>query len=150
MGSYEDWKIPLNRETNFTGQVGEMERKKDLKHFRDLEVYQIAFQAAMRIYEITKTFPTDEKYSLTDQIRRSSRSVCSNLAEGWRKRKYKAVFVNKITDSMQEASETQSWLEFSLACKYINIVIFTELDNEYEKIIAMLNSMEMNADKFCF
>ena len=127
-----------------------MERKKDLKHFRDLEVYQFAFQAAMKIFEITKVFPIEEKYSMTDQIRRSSRSVCSNLAEAWRKRKYKAVFVNKLTDAMQEASETQSWLEFALACKYINNVIFTELDNEYEKIIAMLNSMEMNADKFCF
>jgi four helix bundle protein len=127
-----------------------MERKKDLKHFRDLEVYQKAFELAMKIFEITKKFPAEEKYSLTDQIRRSSRSVCSNLAEAWRKRKYKAVFVNKLTDAMQEASETQSWLEFALACKYISNVIFTDLDNEYEKIIAMLNSMEMNADKFCF
>jgi len=127
-----------------------MERKKDLKHFRDLEVYQKAFELAMKIFEITKSFPSEEKYSLVDQIRRSSRSVCSNLAEAWRKRKYKAVFINKLTDAMQEASETQSWLEFALACKYISNVIFTDLDNEYEKIIAMLNSMEMNADKFCF
>ena len=104
----------------------------------------------MKIFGITKSFPNDEKYSLVDQIRRSSRSVCANLAEGWRKRKYKAVFINKITDSMQEASETQSWLEFSLACKYIDEKIFNELDTEYEKIVAMLNSMEMNADKFCF
>jgi four helix bundle protein len=113
-------------------------------------VNQFAFRAAMKIFEITKNFPPDEKYSMVDQIRRSSRSVCSNLAESWRKRKYKAVFVNKLTDAMQEASETQSWLEFALACKYINNVIFIELDNEYEKIIAMLNSMEMNSDKFCF
>ena len=127
-----------------------MERKKDLKHFRDLEVYQCAFQAAMKIFGITKSFPNDEKYSLVDQIRRSSRSVCANLAEAWRKRKYKAVFINKITDSMQEASETQSWLEFSLACKYVDKELFQELDAEYEKIIAMLNSMEMNADKFCY
>lgn len=127
-----------------------MERKKDLKHFRDLEVYLFAFRAAMKILKITKNFPPDEKYSIVDQIRRSSRSVCSNLAESWRKRKYNAVFVNKLTDAMQEASETQSWLEFALACKYISNVIFTDLDNEYEKIIAMLNSMEMNSDKFCF
>ncbi|MCF8026409.1 MAG: four helix bundle protein [Desulfobacteraceae bacterium] len=78
-----------------------------MKHFRDLEVYQRAFAAAMRIYEITKTFPAEEKYSLVDQIRRASRAVCSNLAEGWRKRRYVAVFKNKISDSMQEASETQ-------------------------------------------
>ena len=113
-------------------------------------VNQFAFLSAMKIFEITKNFPPDEKYSMVDQIRRSSRSVCSNLAESWRKRKYKAVFINKLTDAMQEASETQSWLEFALACKYISNVIFTDLDNEYEKIIAMLNSMEMNADKFCF
>lgn len=104
----------------------------------------------MKIFDITKSFPAEEKFSLTDQIRRASRSVCSNLAECWRKRKYKAVFVNKLTDSMQEASETQCWLEFSLACKYFDRKTFEELDSEYEHIIAMLNSMEMNADKFCF
>lgn len=104
----------------------------------------------MEIFEITKTFPIDEKYSLVDQIRRSSRSVCANIAEGWRKRKYKAVFVNKLTDSMQEASETQTWLEFSLACNYIKSNTFERLDSEYEIIIKMLNSMEINADKFCF
>lgn len=87
---------------------------------------------------------------MTDQLRRSSRSVCSNIAEAWRKRKYKAVFRNKLTDSMQEASESQCWLEFSLACSYIDNKLFNELDSEYEKIIKMLNSMEMNADKFCF
>jgi len=127
-----------------------MERKKDLKHFRDLQVYQISFKSAMNIFQITKDFPKEEKYSLVDQIRRSSRSVCTNLAEGWRKRKYKAVFINKLTDSMQEASETQSWLEFALACNYIPDKLFNELDNEYENIIKMLNSMEMNADKFCY
>ena len=127
-----------------------MERKKDLRHFRDLEVYQIAFKYAMEIFIITKNFPADEKYSLVDQIRRSSRSICSNLAESWRKRKYKAVFVNKLTDAMQEASETQCWLEFSLACNYIKQEVFDHLDTEYEKINGMLNSMGRNADKFCF
>ena len=127
-----------------------MERKRDLKHFRDLQVYQKAFEAAMRIYEITKFFPADEKYSLVDQIRRSSRAVCSNLAEAWRKRKFQAVFKNKLTDSMQEASETQCWLEFSFACKYIEKVVFDELDKEYEGIISMINAMEKNAQKFCF
>ena len=87
---------------------------------------------------------------MVDQIRRSSRSVCANLAEGWRKRRYLAVFKNKITDSMQEASETQCWLEFCLACRYINQDVFDKLDNEYEQLIAMLNSMEMNAAKFCY
>jgi four helix bundle protein len=127
-----------------------IERKRELKHFRDLDVYQKAFNAAMKIYQLTKAFPTEERYSLVDQIRRSSRSVCSNLAEAWRKRKYVAVFKNKLTDSMQEASETQSWLEFCLACKYIEDALFRELDDEYERIISMINSMERNAGKFCF
>lgn len=127
-----------------------MERKRDIRHFRDLEVYRRAFDAAMRIFEITKHFQSEERYSMVDQMRRSSRSVCANLAEGWRKRRYLAVFRNKVTDSMQEASETQCWLEFSLACKYIEESVFRELDDEYEQLIAMLNSMEMNAAKFCF
>ena len=127
-----------------------MERKRDIKHFRDLDVYQKAFGAAMRIYQITKSFPVEERYSLVDQIRRSSRAVCSNIAEAWRKRKYEAVFKNKLTDSMQEASETQSWLEFCLACDYMEQSLFKELDDEYEGIILMLNKMEKNANKFCF
>jgi four helix bundle protein len=121
-----------------------------IKHFRELIVYKSAFDAGMKVFEITKSFPPDERYSLTDQIRRSSRSVCSNIAEGWRKRRYEAVFKNKLTDAMQEASETQCWLEFSLACKYINEQTFATLDNEYEQIISMLNSMEMTSEKFCF
>jgi len=104
----------------------------------------------MKIFEISKSFPKEEKYSLTDQIRRASRSVCSNISESLRKRKYELVFKNKLTDVQQEASETQSWLDFSLACKYIDQKTFDELDKEYEEIIAMLNSMEMNSSKFCF
>jgi four helix bundle protein len=127
-----------------------MDRQTRIRHFRDLEVYQRAFLLAMTIYERTKTFPPEEKYSLTDQIRRSSRSICSNIAEAWRKRKYAAVFQNKLTDAMQEASETQSWLEFSLACNYINKDLFRDLDAECERIISMLNAMEKNAEKFCF
>jgi len=115
-----------------------------------LDVYRRAFDAAMKIFQMTKGFPSEEKFSLVDQIRRSSRSVCANLAEGWRKRRYPAVFKNKVTDSMQEASETQCWLEFSLACKYIDKNTFSKLDNECEQLISMLNSMEMNAKKFCF
>ena len=125
-------------------------RHKTLKHFRDLDVYQKAFISAMKIFELTKTFPKEETYSLVDQIRRSSRGVCSNLAEAWRKRKYIAVFKNKLTDSMQEASETQSWLEFSFACRYIEKDVFDVLDGEYEEILLMLNSMEKNGEKFCF
>ena len=127
-----------------------MERKKQINHYRDLDVYQRAFAMAMKIYEITKDFPNEEKYSLVDQIRRSSRSVCSNIAEVWRKRKYSAVFKNKLTDAMQEASETQCWLEFCLACKHIESSLFEELDGEYNDILSMLNVMEKKAEKFCF
>lgn len=104
----------------------------------------------MNIYKITANFPLEEKYSLVDQIRRSSRSACSNLAEAWRKRRYPAAFKNKLTDAMQEASETQCWLEFSLACHYIKKDVFEQLDQEYESILAMLNSMEKSHDKFCY
>jgi four helix bundle protein len=123
---------------------------KKISGVRDLDVYRLTFDCAMNIFQISKSFPQEERYSLTDQIRKASRSVCSNLAEAWRKRKYKAVFTNKLSDAMQEASETQTWLDFCLACKYIDQKVFYMLDSEYEKILAMLNSMEMKADKFCF
>jgi four helix bundle protein len=120
-----------------------------IRTVRDLKVYRKAFDLAMEIYELTKKFPKEEKYSLTDQIRRASCSVCSNLSEGWRKRRYKAVFLNKLTDSGQEAAETQTWLEFSFHCKYINEETFLRLDDSYEHIFAMLNTMENKADTFC-
>lgn len=117
---------------------------------RDLDVYKMAFECAMRIFQLTKTFPVEERYSLIDQIRRSSRSICSNLAEAWRKRRYKTVFVNKLSDAMQEASETQTWLEFALACGYIDRVTFDDLFVKYEEILGKLNRMDMKADTFCF
>lgn len=126
------------------------EQSRALKHFRDLEVYRLAFRCAMEIFEITKALPAEERYALTDQIRRSSRSVCSNLAEGWRKRRYKAVFSNKLTDAMSEASETQTWLEFCQSCGYIGLEVFERLDSAYEQIIGMLNAMEKKADSFCY
>jgi four helix bundle protein len=116
---------------------------------RDLEVYKLAFTAAMAIYRLSKSFPAEEKYSLTDQIRRASRSVCTNISEGWRKRSYKAVFINKLSDASQEAAETQTWLEFALACEYINLSVFKDLDEKYEHIFAMLATMERKADAFC-
>jgi len=127
-----------------------MERKKTIRHYRDLEVYQRSFALAVDIFQISKKFPTEERYSLTDQIRRSSRSVCANLAEAWRKRRYVAVFKNKLTDAMQEASETQCWLEICLACDYLDAERFKKMDDEYEDILSMLNSMERNAGKFCY
>ena len=117
--------------------------------FRDLEVYKLAFKAAMEIFEISKSFPKEEIYALTDQIRRFSRSVCANLAEGWRKRRYKAVFISKLLDAGQEAAETQTWLEFAIRCNYINEETFEELDEKYEHILAMLNTMERKAESFC-
>lgn len=93
---------------------------KKIVSVRDLEVYQLAFDTAMKLFNASKNFPQEEKYSLVDQMRRSSRSVCSNLAEGWRKRRYKAVFVNKLSDAAQEAAETQPWVEFALKCDYLN------------------------------
>jgi four helix bundle protein len=116
---------------------------------RDLDAYKLAFDAAMRIFEISKSFPKEETYSLTDQIRRSSRSVCTNMAEGWRKRRYAAVFINKLTDAEQEAAETQTWLEFGLRSKYLDLSTFDELDEMYEHIFAMLLNMERKADRFC-
>ncbi len=115
---------------------------KRINSVRDLEVYKIAFDTAMEIFEISKRFPNEEKYSLTDQIRRSSRSVCANLAEGWRKRRYKAVFINKLSDVAQEAAETQTWLEFALRCNYVSEEMFEKLDERYEYVFAMLISME--------
>ena len=116
---------------------------------RDLVVYQRAFDSAMKIFGISKKFPKEEMYSLTDQMRRSSRSVCTSIAEGWRKRRYKAVFINKLTDAEQEAAETQTWLEFALKCHYIDEQTFESLDKSYEEIYAMLYSMEKKADSFC-
>ena len=115
---------------------------------RDLEVYKLAFETAMEIFEISKQFPKEETYSLTDQARRFSRSVCANLAEGWRKRRYKAVFINKLSDAAQEAAETQTWLEFALRCNYINKDTFDKLDGKYEHIFAMLFTMEQKTETF--
>ena len=90
------------------------------KSFKDLLVYQKTFELAMEIYHVSKSFPVEEKYSLTDQIRRASRSVCSNLAESYRKRQYEAHFVSKVSDADMENSETQVWLDFAFECKYIS------------------------------
>jgi len=125
------------------------EQKEFVGNVRDLHVYRLAFDCAMEIFRLTKQFPKEEKYSLTDQMRRASRSVCSNLAEGWYKRKYKAAFINKLTDSAEEASETITWLEFSLACEYIDKDLFGTLTLQYEQIIGQLITMEIKADSFC-
>ncbi len=122
---------------------------KRISSVRELKVYKLAFEAAMEIFEISKSFPKEETCSLTDQVRKSSRSVCMNLAEGWRKRRYKAVFINKLSDAGQEAAETQAWLEFALACNYIDRKTFKRLDDKYEHVFAMLFRMEQKAESFC-
>jgi len=127
----------------------EARQTKRIRSVRELDVYKLAFETAMEIFGISKAFPKEETYSLTDQVRKSSRSVCINLAEGWRKRRYKAVFINKLSDAAQEAAETQTWLEFALACKYIDKRTFKKLDDKYEHIFAMLFTMEQKADSFC-
>ena len=94
---------------------------KTIKYHWQLDVYKLSVDAAMRIFELTKTFPREEVYSLTDQIRRSSRSVSGQIAEGWRKRKYEASFISKLNDAEGEGAETQSWLEFARDCKYLRL-----------------------------
>ena len=116
--------------------------------FKELIVYQKAFKLAMRIFEISKTFPKEEKYSLTDQIRRSSRSVCTNIAEAYRKRIYPRHYINKLTDSDGENSETAVWLDFALACQYINLETHLSLNSECIEIGKLLNYMINNPDKF--
>ena len=127
----------------------ERRRVNRINSVRELEVYKLAFETAMKIFEISKSFPIDERYSLTNQIRRSSRSISANLAESWRKRKYKAMFISKLLDASQEAAETQTWLEFALACGYIDKNKFNELDERYEHVFAMVATMERKVDSFC-
>jgi four helix bundle protein len=113
----------------------------NIRSYRELNVYQAAFEAAMRVFELSKHFPVEERYSMVDQIRRSSRSVCASIGEAWRKRRYKAHFVSKLSDAESEASETRVWLEFALRCGYLNEVQFGELDDTYDKVIAQLVRM---------
>ena len=113
----------------------------NIRSYRELDVYRSAIDAAMRIFTTTKNFPVEERYSLTDQMRRSSRSVCATLAEAWRKRRYEAHFVSKLSDAESEAEETRVWLEFALRCGYIDQNYFTELDDVYDKILAQLVTM---------
>jgi four helix bundle protein len=115
---------------------------------RDLDVYVRAFESAMSIFQLSKRFPKDETYSLTDQIRRSSRSVCSNIAEGWRRRRYEMAFIDRLSVAEGEAAETQVWLEFAVECQYIPAEEARELYKTYAGIIATLVTMINNSDKW--
>ena len=116
--------------------------------YKDLNVYQMAYELAMEIFTISKSFPKEEKYALTDQMRRSSRSVCSNIAEGYRKRIYPKHFTSKMTDADGEASETCVWLDFAKDCKYIDEKINIELTNKYDEVGRMHGSMINHPEKF--
>src|SRR5829696_6445062 len=107
----------------------------NIRGYKELRVYQAAMEAAMQIFELTKGFPAEEKFSMVDQIRRSSRSVCANIAEAWRKRRYQAHFVSKLSDSESEAEETRVWLEFASRCGYMPKARADEMDEAYDKII---------------
>ncbi|WGD33813.1 four helix bundle protein [Olleya sp. YS] len=116
--------------------------------FKNLIAYQKAFDLAMQIFEVSKSFPSEEKYSLTDQVRRSSRSVCANMAEAYRKRRYLKHFISKLTDCDGENSETNTWLDFALKCNYISKEEHVKLTNQSTEIGKLINYMINNPEKF--
>ena len=130
--------------------MGERENEdgERINSYKELRVFQRAIDAAMEIFEITKGFPSEEKYSLTDQIRRSSRSVCTNIAEAWRKRRYKAAFIAKLSDVETEACETQVLIELCQRCEYIKEETAIKLDKNYDHIISQIILMIDNANKW--
>ncbi|NEQ43254.1 MAG: four helix bundle protein [Leptolyngbya sp. SIOISBB] len=109
-----------------------------IRGHEELEVYKLAFEMAMQIFQLSKRFPVEERYSLTDQMRRSSRSVCANLAEAWRKRRYRAAFIAKLSDSEAEAAETQTWINFAVRCGYLNQELGQDLSRNYDRILGKL------------
>jgi len=119
-----------------------------IRTHKELEVFKIAFETAMEIFKLTKRFPKEETYSLTDQIRRSSRSVCANISESFRKRRYPKSFVSKLSDSESEAAETQTWLDFSLNCSYITEKEHHVLYESYDKIIGKLVNMSLHPENW--
>jgi four helix bundle protein len=120
-----------------------------VKSFRDLEVYKLSRQLSKQNFEVSKSFPKEEMYSLTDQIRRSSRSIGAQIAEAWGKRKYEKHFVSKLTDADGEQLETQHWIESALDCSYISTELARDLLRQYASIGKMLNSMTTKAESFC-
>ena len=126
----------------------ETKTDKRIKSYSELKVYQLAFESAMRIFELSKQWPKEERYSLTDQIRRSSRSVCGNIAEAWRKRRYPAHFISKLSDSDTEAAETEVWLDFALKCKYLDQKDYSDLKEKYDYICRMLTKMMKHPEQW--
>ena len=119
-----------------------------IESYKELRVFQKAMNTAMKIFESTKNFPTEEKYSMVDQIRRSSRSVCANLAEAWRKRRYRAAFIAKLSDAESEACETQVWIEFAKRCNYLDETVCTEMDAEYKQVMGQIVKIINTADNW--
>jgi four helix bundle protein len=118
----------------------------NIRSYKELPVYQEAMDAAMQIFELTKGFPAEERFSLTDQLRRASRSVCTNIGEAWRKRRYAAHFASKLSDAESEAEETRAWLEFATRCGYLGEADAKDLDGRYDKILAQLVRMLSQPD----
>jgi four helix bundle protein len=135
--------------------MGETARRRDgetarkpIRHFRDLDVYQNALAAGLRAYDLSKKFPVEERYALTDQIRRSSRSVCANIAKAWRERRYEAAFIAKLSDAEGETAETQVHLEFAFQHNYLSQEKFLNVDDAYKKIIGQLVKMIDEPEKW--
>lgn len=116
--------------------------------YKELRVFQNAMDAAMKIFEVTKAFPAEERYSMVDQMRRSSRSVCANVGEAWRKRRYKAAFIAKMSDAESEACETQVWIAFAWRCGYLNDETSHDLDSIYDQIMGQIVKMIRESDKW--
>ncbi len=123
--------------------------RNEYRGYRDLKVYQLSYRLALDIHNISKTFPKEEKYSLTGQIRRSSRSIPANLAEAWKKRRYEKAFVAKVIDAAGEAGETEVWLDFSKDFRYLNEDKYQDFMNRYDEVNRMLYGMIDKANKFC-
>lgn len=121
-----------------------------IRRHTDLKVYQHAFESAMELFQLSKSFPREERYALTDQVRRSSRSVSANIAEAWRKRRYPNAFVSKLSDSEGEAAETQTWIQFAVECEYLNRDDAARLYKQYDEIIGMLVIMITNPNDWKF
>jgi four helix bundle protein len=120
----------------------------NIRSFRELKVWQKAMSVALRVFEVTKSFSVEERYSLVDQVRRSSRSVPANIAEAWRKHRHPAAFVSKLNDAEGEAAETQTHLEIALRCRYLQELAYKELDDDSEQVLAMLVTMASQPEKW--
>ena len=122
---------------------------KKIQYHWEIDAYKLSVEAAMEIYELSKSFPEEEKYSLTDQMRKSSRSISAQIAEGWRRRKYRAAFVNKMNEAEGEVAETQVWLEYSVKCEYMSREDGTSLHRKYDEILGKLINMGNHPQQWC-